>query len=216
MSITLNKSTGINLKKGSTISLKKQGQPLKNICIGLNWGAIERGTLMNILLGKKNVDLDGSVTIFDKEGEEIDTVYYRKLLSRDGSIRHSGDDTTGDTNGDDGLDNEVIRINLTKVHPKAHEIYFYLNSFKGQDFASIPYSKIRIYEGTPKEVDNVLATFNLSSDEKFKGNVTMMMGKLYKNEDNWEFKTLGDPIPAKNIKQTIRYIKENFYQKEEA
>ncbi len=210
MAISLNKKTGINLKKGSSISLEKQGKLLEKVCIGLNWGAIQKKVLFGLVKTAHSVDLDGSVTLFDKDGNDLDTVYYSKLRSNDGAINHSGDDVRGDAGGDDGIDNEIIEINLTKVAPEVEQIVFYLNSYNGQDFGDIPYSKIRIFEGNRHKVDDVFATFNLSADASFAGNVSMVMGKLLRTRSNWKFEAIGDAIPTKKIQDTIPYIKENY------
>lgn len=210
MAISLNKKTGINLKKGSSISLEKQGKLLEKVCIGLNWGAIQKKALFGLVKTAHSVDLDGSVTTFDKDGNDLDTVYYSKLKSNDGAISHSGDDVRGDAGGDDGFDNEIIEINLTKVAPEVEQIVFYLNSYNGQDFADIPYSKIRIFEGNRHKVDDVFATFNLSADASFAGNVSMVMGKLIRTRNNWKFDAIGDAVPTRKIQDTIPYIKENY------
>ena len=208
--IALEKKTGINLKKGSSIKLEKEGQPLRHICIGLNWGAIERKGLLGTLLGGNiPVDLDGAVTTF--EGDEIhETIYFKRLYSRDGAIRHSGDDLTGDMNGDDGLDNEVITIDLPYVNENIDSIYIYLNSYQQQDFGDIPYSKLRIYEGTPTHVNEVLATFNLSTEEKFKGYVSMIMGKLVRVGNGWKFDTIGEPVSPRKIPDIAWHLRQQM------
>jgi tellurium resistance protein TerZ len=207
MNINLDKKTGINLKKGSSISLEKAGKLLEEVCIGLNWGAIQKkGGFLNLFKENINVDLDGSVSMFDKNGSALDTVYYKKLISSDQAISHSGDDRGGDIGGDDDKDNEILQINLKKVDPNIEQIVFYLNSFKEQDFAEIPYSKIRIFEGTKSEVKEVFATFNLSADTQFAGKISMIMGKLVRTRNNWTFQTIGEAIAAKNITETIREI----------
>lgn len=211
MAIGLDKKTGINLKKGSKISLEKNGKTLEKVCIGLNWGAIKKKAFFNLLNTSEDVDLDGTVTLMDKSGNALDTVYYNNLRSQDGAIRHSGDDTGGDVNGDDGRDNEVIEIDLLAINPDVHEIYFFLNSYKGQDFADIPYSKIRVFEGTKRKVDEVMATLNLSADQKYTGFVSMVMGKLVKKGNGWEFVSMGEPVPTHRITETISYIQEHYF-----
>jgi len=128
MSISLNKKTGINLSKGSKISLEKEGNFLEEVCIGLNWGAIQKKAFFGLLNTEEAVDLDGSVTTFDANNNEIETVYFRNLSSDDGAIIHSGDDRVGDLGGDDGLDNEVIQLRLRYVNPDVKQIVFYLRS----------------------------------------------------------------------------------------
>lgn len=211
MSINLDKKTGINLKKGSSISLEKAGKILEEVCIGLNWGVIKKKTgFFNLFSENIDVDLDGSVSMFDEKGVLLDTVSYSKLSSFDRSIQHSGDDRGGDQGGDDGKDNEIIEINLRKTDARVAQIIFYLNSYRGQDFAEIPYSKIRIFEGSKKEVKEVFATFNLSADPQFAGKVSMIMGKLIRTKNNWLFHVIGEAVATKDIGHTIKLIQKHY------
>lgn len=195
----------ISLQKGQRISLEKGGQSLEKLCIGVNWGAIEKKSLFG---SKKQeaVDLDASAGLFNANKERVDIVYFGQLASRCGSVRHSGDDRVGDTGGDDNLDNEVISVDLTKVPNTVDQIVFVLNSFRGQDFADIPYASIRIYEGTPSRVDNVVATFDIANDATFKGKVSMIMGKLYRHGTEWKFTTFGDATEDKRLEQTLATV----------
>lgn len=208
--IDINKKTGINLKKGSSISLSKNDAKLQNICVGLNWGCIETKAFFGLMKTKESVDLDGSVAVYDNQNNLIDLIYYGQLASKCGAINHSGDDRVGDENGDDGYDNEVIQISLPKINPAAHQIIFFLTSFKGQDFATIPFSKIRIFEGNTKEVKDVVATFNLSSESQFQHKVSMVMGKLVKGETEWSFLTIGEATSGKDIDETLKIVKEKY------
>ena len=56
-------------------------------------------------------------------------ISFRKLISTDQAIKHSGDDLTGDLNGDDGLDNEVITLDLSRLNASANYVAFFINSF---------------------------------------------------------------------------------------
>ncbi|MCZ2356710.1 MAG: tellurium resistance TerZ family protein [Bacteroidia bacterium] len=206
MGINLDKKTGINLSKGSSISLEKQGAKLEHICVGVNWGAIQHSFFFNLFQQTETVDLDASVSLFDNKKNNVDTIFFNKLISADGAVQHSGDDRQGDLGRDDDLDNEVISVTLSKINPAIEQIVFFLNSFKNQDFAHIPYSKIRIYEGTPKYVQEVFATYNCSSERSFSGHVTMILAKLVRSGQNWEFKVIGEASPARGIRETIAEI----------
>jgi tellurium resistance protein TerZ len=138
----------INLEKGQRINLEKNnGTKLQNICVGVNWGAIEKKGFFGTK--KEPVDLDASCAIYDDKKNHIDSVNFRKLISNDRAIKHSGDDLTGDLNGDDGLDNEVITLDFSQLTPAANHVAFFINSFRGQDFKDIPFASIRIYESEP-------------------------------------------------------------------
>lgn len=199
----------ISLQKGQRISLEKDGGgALQRLCLGANWGAIEKKGL----LGKKKiaVDLDASVALYDANKQLIDLVYFGQLAAKKGGIKHSGDDTEGDIDGDDGLDNEVISIDLTAVDSNAEQIVFILNSYKGQDFKEIPFASIRIYEGTPTRVDHIFATYDIANDEKFAGAVSMVMGKLYRHNGSWKFSAIGDTTTDKKLEKIVATIQQKY------
>lgn len=128
----------------------------------------------------------------------------------DTAINHSGDDLTGDTDGDDGLDNEVITVDLTKLDPKVEKIAFVLNSFRGQDFKTIPFASIRIYEGTPSKVKEVFATYDIANDATFAGSVSMIMGVFYKRNGEWKFNAIGEPTSDRDFEQTLETVKQRY------
>jgi len=193
----------INLAKGQKINLKKSnGSDLNSFCVGANWGAIDKKGLFGTK--KVAVDLDLSAGIFDSSKNLKEVVYYGQLKSA--GISHSGDDLTGDVDGDDGLDNEVIEINLSNIPSDIDNIVFVLNSFKGQDFATIPFASIRLYEGTPSRVNEVVATYNIASDAEFSGFVSMILGKLYRRNGEWKFAAIGEPTKDANLKATLETV----------
>ncbi len=59
-------------------------------------------------------------------------IYFGNLRSRNGSVKHSGDDLTGDVNGDDGLDNEVITVDFSQLEPNVEHVAMVLNSYRGR------------------------------------------------------------------------------------
>lgn len=191
----------ISLQKGQKISLEKtNGSALTNLCVGVNWGAITKKGFF----GTKTVavDLDASCAIFDANKKLLDIVYFGNLKSV--GIQHSGDDLVGDTDGDDGLDNEVINVNLSHLPPNAEQVVFVLNSFSGDDFKTIPFASIRLYEGTPDRVDSIHAVYDIANDPKFAGSVSMILGKLYKHNGNWKFSAIGETTKDKKLEKTIK------------
>lgn len=176
----------IRLEKGQRINLEKDnGAKLTNFCVGCNWGAITVEKTGFLGFGTKkeelDVDVDLSCVMTDRKGLLVDTLYsplYKKEFfkaaglpvgkdwSADKSMYHTPDDTEGDKGGDDGLDNEIITVNLTKVNPIIDQIFFFLNIYRpiNIDFQKIPYVAIRMYEGTPEKVKSVL--HNMMSQKK--------------------------------------------------
>jgi len=199
----------INLAKGQKIDLTKNNSSLEKIFLGLNWGMIESKGFFGGT-SKKSVDLDASCAVFDENKKLLNIVYFGKLKNPNGSIQHSGDDLTGDSDGDDGLDNEIIAVDLKSLPKEATQIIFILNSFQGQDFATIPFARIRIFEGSFSRVDNVIANFDIANDEKFSGYVSMIMGKLYKTDGEWKFSAIGEPTQDKKLQDSVNTAKDNF------
>jgi tellurium resistance protein TerZ len=217
----------ISLTKGQKIDLRKDtGEKLTSFCVGVNWGAIE--TVKKGLFGNKkvieDVDLDLSCIMTDSAGTLIDYIYspdyngflqqhklpLGKLRSLDGALRHSGDDRKGDQGGDDGLDNEIITVDLDKLNSSVDKIFFFINIYLNQgqnfDFAQIPYAKIRMYEGTSTKVNKVFSQYDVATDTSFADKRALILGKLYKRNGEWKFDAIGDPTDDKIFLQTIQTI----------
>ncbi len=202
--MNLIKKSGINLKKGSSISLEKKGRAISQIRVGINWGVIKH-QLWGITYNTTAVDLDSSVAMFSNK-KLVDNVYYRKLKSSDGAVCHSGDDRVGDRYGDDGADNETIHVNLRMMDASVDQVVFYLNSYAQQDFETIPYANISIIDATDPNNLEELASFKVSMDKTFKGYVSMVLGKFVQTNSGWNFISVGEPIKARNIKECIHDI----------
>lgn len=217
----------INLTKGQKIDLRKEtGEKLTNFCVGVNWGAIV--TVKKSLFGNKttqeDVDLDLSCILTDAAGNQIDHIYspeynnylqrnqlpLGKLTTRDGALRHSGDDRKGDQEGDDELDNEIIAVDLDKLNPAVEKIFFFVNIYLNQgqtfDFSRIPYAKIRMYEGTPTRVNKVFSQYDITTGADFAGKRAIILGKLYKRAGDWRFDAIGDATGDQTFLQTIQTI----------
>ena len=200
----------INLQKGQRINLEKSnGSKLQSICVGINWGAIEKkgwfgGT------SKEAVDLDASCALYDDNKNLLEIIYFGKLRSNDGSIAHSGDDLTGDMGGDDGLDNEIITVDFARLNSSCSYVAFVLNSFQGHDFGTIPFASIRIYEGTPTRVNEVFATFDIANGSGFAGHVSMVMGVFYKKNSEWKFNAIGEPTKDRKLEQTVNTVTNQY------
>lgn len=201
----------INLQKGQRISLEKSnGSKLQNVCVGINWGAIEKKGLFGFGKTKEAVDLDASCALYNEGKQLTEVIYFGNLRSKDGSVRHSGDDLTGDMGGDDGLDNEVITLDFAKLDPKVDYVAFVLNSFRGHDFGTIPFASIRIYEGTPQRVSEVFAKYDIANGSNFAGHVSMVMGVFYKKNGEWKFNAIGEPTRDRKLEDTVKTVTQNY------
>jgi tellurium resistance protein TerZ len=216
----------INLVKGQKIDLRKEdGNTLTNFCIGVNWGAIETKGFLGLSKKNKSIDLDLSCILIDGQNKLCDHLYsplYRvetlqqfglskgKLLTSDGALKHSGDDLEGDKDGDDGLDNEIITVDLSKINPNVSQIFFFLNNAGNEDFSQIPYSKIRMYEGTPTKISSVFASYNVTAEAQYSKKTSIIMSKLYKKDGEWKFSAIGDPTEDSFLGQTIQRIVKSY------
>ena len=223
------------LVKGQRINLEKSdGSKLTEFCVGVNWGAIEYNVEESsgfLGLSKKtvtktiDVDLDLSCVLIDGSNKLCDHIYsplYKieflqrygmpkgKLDTSDRALHHSGDDLEGDKGGDDGLDNEIITVDLSKINGNVSQIFFFLNNVGKEDFSQIPYAKIRMYEGTPTQVEEVFASYNISAESQYSGKRAIVMGKLYKKDGVWKFHAIGDPTNDNNLCETIKRILKSY------
>ena len=219
----------IRLEKGQRINLEKSnGSKLTSFCVGCNWGAITKNTFFGLFSSNVDVDLDLSCLMFDSEGNPVDHIYsplYRfgdrnvglpngKLDSIDRALHHTGDDREGDQNGDDGLDNEIITVDLNRVDAKVNQIVFFLNIYNNEDFqgdfSEIPYASIRMYEGTASKVREVFASYDVATKSNCVGMRALVMGKLYRRNGEWKFAAIGDAFEDKSIVHTIVRVMKNY------
>ncbi|MGQ0623343.1 MAG: TerD family protein [Sporichthyaceae bacterium] len=115
----------VSLKKGERVSLVKTGAPaLSTLTLGLGWDPATAG---------KSIDLDASVIAFDAAGADLEICYFMNLVAFGGAIKHSGDNLTGDGDGDD----EQIQIDLTRLPANVHTLVATINSFRGHKFTEI-------------------------------------------------------------------------------
>jgi tellurium resistance protein TerZ len=172
--------------------------------------------------------LDLSCLLVDAEGKPIDHIYsplYRfgdkniglpngKLDSIDKALHHTGDDLQGDQNGDDGLDNEIITVDLTRVNSNVASIVFFLNIYNNEDyqgdFSGIPYASIRMYEGTPTKVKEVFAQYDVATRTDCVGKRGLVMGKLYRRNGEWKFAAIGDAFEDRSIVHTIARVMKDY------
>ena len=195
----------INLQKGQRISLEKEaGRSLSRVIMGLGWGMKQvqsRGFLgFGGGVRQEAVDLDASCLLFDTGGNLVDTVWFRQLESRCGSIRHSGDDRAG--GGEAGAENERIAIELNRVPATVQTLIFTVNSFSGEGFAGIPSAFCRIVDDAN---GGEIARFDLSLEG---GTHTgLIMTKLYRHNGEWKMHALGEHASGRTFHDLLPAIR---------
>ena len=187
----------VNLSKGQKISLDKEaGSALTKITMGLGWDAVKSKGLFGFGSKSETIDLDASCVMFDEANNQIDTVWFRQLKSKDGSIVHTGDNRTGAGDGDD----EQIIVDLSRVPPNVKSLVFTVNSFTGQSFEKIENAFCRIINASDnKEV----ARYDLSVQGS---HTAQIMTKLYRHNGEWKMHAIGENGNGRTIEDLVRQI----------
>ena len=195
----------INLSKGERFNLSKDGGALTNLRVGLGWDPVKKegGFLSNIFGSggsQAEIDIDASVFMLQQGRKFIDgkdLVYFGNLTSKCGSVRHGGDNLTGEGEGDD----ETVLVNLAKVPDRIENLVVTVNIYdcesRRQHFGMVENAYVKLYDG-----NNVLAQFNLTED--YSGKTAIDVGELYRRNGEWRFKALGDAYVASGLKEMSR------------
>ncbi|AWW40215.1 TerD family protein [Streptomyces cadmiisoli] len=177
----------VSLQKNQTVSLMKGGRPLlSQVKMGLGWEPAYRG---------KDIDLDASVIAYGPQRNHIDSCYFGKLQIVGGSIRHSGDNLTGEGGGDD----EVITVDLGRLPQEVSGLVFTVNSFSGQKFTEVAKAYCRLMDAATGEE---LVRFDLTNAEAQTG---VMMAKLIRQySGEWEMTAMGDFVKARTVRNMVK------------
>ncbi|MET8758821.1 TerD family protein [Lentzea sp. NPDC004782] len=186
----------ITLTKGQKVSLQKQnGGTLTSVRMGLGWDAVKKRGLFG--MREQSIDLDASALLFDAGGTLVDQVWFRQLKSRDGSVRHTGDNLTGAGDGDD----ESILVDLTRVPATVSTLVFTVNSFTGQDFSQIENAFCRLVDEAGGGVE--IAKYNLSGSGR---HTAQIMAKVSREGSGWSMTALGIPTSGRTFHELLPAI----------
>ncbi|KAJ3436939.1 camp-binding protein 1-related [Anaeramoeba flamelloides] len=150
----------------------KQVEPtwMEGFTVGLGWDCS----------GGASIDLDASVIMLSATGE-YEIIFYGKKTSSDGAVVHSGDNTTGEGEGDD----EQIKINLFQVAQKWVKIVVIITSFRKHTFDVLDNAYIRLLK------DNIhcFLRYDLDNLGKKTGLVVSTMHR--DQQQGWYFEAVG-------------------------
>ena len=178
----------VSLQKNQTVSLVKTGAPaLTRVAMGLGWDPLE---------GWGNIDLDASVIAFDAKGQDVDMVWFMAKQGCQGAIRHSGDNLTGEGEGDD----EVILVDLDQLPAAVAALVFTVNSFGGQKFTAVQNAYCRLLDVRGKG-QTELVRFELSDSQPETG---VLMCKLVRQADgSWSMTALGTYADSRTVRKMV-------------
>ena len=184
---------GVTLEKGQRVNLSKQTSQLSYITVGLGWDPVKPkapekpsglfGMLTSFFSSEEpqsveNIDLDGACVMFNGVNK-IDEVYFGKKLSSYKSVRHGGDNLTGEGDGDD----ETIKINLLET--TATTLFINVLSFRGQTFDKINNAYCRIIDAS---TGIEMVRFTISD---MGPNIGLIAVKIFKGSDGWSIEAIG-------------------------
>ena len=170
----------VSLAKGQKVDLTKTNPGLTKVSVGLGWDT-------NKYDGGKEFDLDSSVFLLESSGKVTGPegfVFYNNTTGGNGSVVHSGDNLTGDGDGDD----EVVHIDLSKVPSNIEKITFTVTIHdaenRGQNFGMVSNSFIRVFNESAE-----LIRYDLGED--FSIETALVVGELYRHGGEWKFAAIG-------------------------
>ena len=171
----------ISLNKGGNLSLSKTDPTLVRILIGLGWD--ERAT------DGASFDLDASAFLLTASGKvrgDHDFIFYNQLKSQDGSVEHTGDNRSGQGDGDD----ESLLVDLSKVSPEVEKIAITVTihdaQSRGQNFGQIANAFIRVVN---QDSGVEIVRFDLAED--YSTETAMVFGEVYRHNGEWKFRAVG-------------------------
>ncbi|MFF0745508.1 TerD family protein [Streptomyces sp. NPDC004111] len=172
---------GVSLAKGGNVSLSKEAPGLSAVLVGLGWDV--RTTT------GADYDLDASALLVDEAGKVLSDahfVFFNNLKSPDGSVEHTGDNLTGEGEGDD----ESIKVDLAAVPAQVARIVFPVSihdaESRGQSFGQVRGAFIRVVN---QAGGAEIARYDLSEDAATE--TAMVFGELYRNGAEWKFRAVG-------------------------
>ncbi|MFZ3192156.1 MAG: TerD family protein [Moraxellaceae bacterium] len=171
----------ISLGKGGNLSLTKTDPSLSKILVGLGWD--ERATDGN------DFDLDASAFLLNSSGKvrsDADFIFYNQLRSAEGSVEHTGDNRSGQGDGDD----ESVKVDLSRVPADVDKIVITVTihdaDARRQNFGQVANAFIRVVNDvTGQEV----VRFDLAED--YSTETAMVFGELYRHNGEWKFRAVG-------------------------
>lgn len=172
----------ISLAKGQKVDLTKTNPGLSKVVVGLGWD-------VNKYDGAQDFDLDASVFLLDASGKVSggqDFVFYNNTKGANGAVVHSGDNLTGDGDGDD----EQVMVAINDIPANIEKVSFAVTihdaEARNQNFGMVSNAFIRIVnEATNSE----LIRYDLGED--FSIETAVVVGELYRHNGEWKFSAVG-------------------------
>lgn len=174
----------VNLAKGQRVSLDKT---MTRALVGLGWD-------VNRYDGGYDFDLDAAAFLLGPNGKvlnDTDFIFYNNLNGRNGAVVHTGDNLTGQGDGDD----EVILIDFTRVPKEIEKIAITVTihdaQVRKQNFGQVSNAYVRVarMESENDLTGETVLRFNLV--EEFSVETALVVCEIYRYGDDWKFNAIG-------------------------
>lgn len=190
----------VSLSKGQTVSLQKSnGGSLTHVRMGLGWDAVKKKGFFGGMKSQ-SIDLDASAVLYDANKNVLDQVWFRQLKSKDGAVQHSGDNLTGDGDGDD----ESVTVYLDRLPAAVHTIVFLVNSFTGQNFSQIENAFCRLVDETSR---TEIAKYTLTGSGT---HTAQVMAKVTRDGAGWSMTAIGNTANGRTFKDLLPAIQQSL------
>jgi tellurium resistance protein TerZ len=178
----------IELRRGDEIALTRDdGSSLGKLTMGLGW---DKRAGAGALSGANRPDVDLDASALQYAGRQLfDLAFFNHLETRDGAVRHLGDNLSGRGEGDD----EQITIDLAKVYPKVDTMLFLVTSYQGHSLEFVRNAYCRLADENGEEI----ARFTLTEGVPRTG---FMMAKIFREPEDtarWRLRAVGQGIAVK-------------------
>jgi stress response protein SCP2 len=174
----------IELNRGDEMALTHDdGTPLGVLTMGVGW---DKKAGAGALSGSNTPDVDLDASAIQYAGDQLfDLAFFNHLETRDGSVRHLGDNISGRGDGDD----EQISLDLAKVYPRVDTMLFLVSSYQGHSLEFVRHAYCRLVD----EDDEELARFTLTEGVPRTG---FMLAKIFRDGDGdgWRLRAIGQGI----------------------
>jgi tellurium resistance protein TerD len=189
----------ISLVKGQKIDLTKGNAGLSKLVVGLGWdpAVITKKGLFGTKKQSVDIDCDASAILLNENGKLVkkeNLICFYNKTSPCNSVVHSGDNLTGEGDGDD----EQIFVELAKVPADVHKILMAVNIYdcekRKQDFGMIQSAYIRVVNATNSEE---LVRFSLT--DSYAGMTALVVAEIYRHGGEWKFNAIGEGMHAAHI-----------------
>lgn len=185
------------LAQGARVALGKDGEELGRVHMGLGWDPVKHTTLRPGLQALTGVDLDAACLLFDADHHMVDSVWARQLKSKDGAVSHTGDNVTGQGEGDD----ESIVVDLAALPARVTALVFTVSSFSGADFSKVAAAYCRLLDDA---TEAELARYELTPTGTH--NAKVFAKVVRDGEGGWTMTAIGAPTTAHTIDQLVPAI----------